>query len=137
MGKNKRLKGFKAGSKGDSDESAPHVTPKRTDAHIEAPAGTFVDVPQGMIAVPGAVVDKHGTLRREETGELAIWHHRCKFDGHGPCERYTSGPSNFVTEDEVVYIAGAPWCPDCVKKMQEDTERKKLHDMFRGNTESN
>jgi thiol-disulfide isomerase/thioredoxin len=88
-----------------------------------------------MIAVPGAVVDADGIMRRENTGELAIWHHRCKF--HGPCERYTSGPENFVKLEEVVYIDGAPWCPDCVQKMVEDSKRKELHEMFRGNTESN
>ena len=132
----KRNKGFRKGRKSDSDENEGHVRPIDTTKSIEAPAGTFVDVPKGMIAVPGAVVDREGLLRREDTGELAIWHHRCKVGGHGPCERYTD-PTKFVQPEEVVYIDGAPWCPDCVQKMVDDSKRKELHEMFRGNTESN
>lgn len=130
MGKAKRNKAFKAGRKSDYDETEGHVTPVDTTRSVEAPAGQFVDVPKGMVAVPGAVVDDKGVMRREDTGELAIWHHRCQY--HGPCERYTKGPGNFVKEEEVVHIAGAPWCPDCVKKMQEDSERKKIIENFIG-----
>lgn len=120
---------FKPGGLGDDDETESHITPNDIEKSVNAPAGVFVDVPRGMVAVPGAEVDDNGVLRKSETGELAVWHHRCAF--HGKCERYTTGPENFVREDEVVYINGAPWCPDCVKKEQEDVERKQFQELFR------
>ncbi|AEL98009.2 hypothetical protein CL65_gp097 [Mycobacterium phage Patience] len=131
--KNKNNKNFRPGRDRDSDETADHIRPVDKTRSVEAPAGQFVDVPRGMIAVPGAIVDEQGVLRRE-TGELAIWHHRCKF--HGPCERYTD-KTKFVQPEEVVDIAGSPWCPDCVDKMQEDAKRKKVHEMFREKLEEN
>lgn len=134
MSKGKRSKQWRKGRDSDSDERAEHIRPVATGQSVEAPAGKFVDIPRGFVAVPGAVVDDKGVMRREDTGELAIWHHRCQY--HGPCERYTKGPGNFVKEEEVVHIAGAPWCPDCVKKMQEDSERKKIIENFIGSSKN-
>jgi hypothetical protein len=131
----KTPKGFREGRKGDSDENEGHVRPIDKTTHIEAPAGQYVDVPRGMLAVPDTKVDENGILRRE-TGELAIWHHRCKTGGHGPCERYTDH-SRFVQLEEVVYIDGAPWCPDCVEKMKDDDKRKNLQELFRVQAEEN
>lgn len=124
---------------GDADEIEPHLTPKEPGTSparhsVQAPDGQWVDVPTGYVAVPGCEVDKNGILRRE-TGELAIWHHRCK--KHGPCERYqvaSDGSNNFVTLEEIVMIEGVPWCPDCVQKQFDDEMDKVntviLHEMF-------
>ena len=135
MKENNNEENFKPGRQSDPDEVETHIQPRDISRSVEAPSGVFVDVPKGMVAVPGAEVDGKGILRKSETGELAIWHHRCP--QHGPCDRYTSGPDNFVAEDEVVYRDGAPWCPDCLAKEAEDENRKKLQEMFRGNAQSN
>lgn len=117
---------FRQGRQPDSDETQVHVTPADIDRSVEVPVNLFVDVPKGMVLAPGAVVDDDGILRREETGELAIWHHRCKAGGHGPCKRYTD-PTKFVQPEEVMYVSGAPWCPDCVEKMREDLNRERFY----------
>ena len=127
-------KKFRAGRRRDSDEKESHIRPEDITKSIEAPSGQFVDVPCGMVAVPGAIVDDKGIMRKD-TGELAIWHHRCKF--HGPCERWANGPENYVKEHEVVYINGAPWCPNCIDKMEVDKKNKVLQEIFRGKKEEN
>lgn len=135
MKENNNEENFKPGRQSDPDEVETHIRPTDISRSVEAPSGVFVDVPKGMVAVPGAEVDAKGILRKSETGELAIWHHRCP--QHGPCDRYTGGPDKFVSEDEVVYRDGAPWCPDCLKKEAEDEKRKELQKVFRNNTGAN
>lgn len=135
---------FKPGRDKDSDETEDHVAPKNIDASVDAPEGVWVDVPKGMVIAPGTEVDKDGVLRLE-TGELAIWHHRCKF--HPLCDRVRD-KEKFVKLEEVVYLIpegvdesgerkGAPWCPDCITKMAEDDQRKQLQEIFRTKTGEN
>lgn len=118
---------FEEGRKGDSDEKDAHVRPTDDQVSVNAPAGAWVDVPKGMVAVPDTYVDDDGILRRAGGGEVAIWHHRCKV--HGPCERYSLG--NFLRADEIVYVNGAPWCPDCLVKSAEDKRQKELIEKVR------
>ena len=136
---NRSRKLFRKGRKSESDEKEGHVRPVDIDTTVQASSGVWVDVPKGMVIAPGTEVDDAGVLRLE-SGELAVWHHRCKF--HGPCERYTTGEENFVKLEEVLYIVtgkgkGAPWCPNCITKMAEDEKRKQLHEQFRGSKGNN
>lgn len=135
---------FKPGRDKDSDETQEHVAPENPERSIQAPDGVWVDVPKGMVIAPGTEVDPDGVLRLE-TGELAVWHHRCKF--HPLCERVTDR-EKFVTLEEIVYLIpegvdesgerkGAPWCPDCIIKMAEDDQRKQLQGLFRNNKGNN
>lgn len=109
-----------AGRDNDSDEKEGHVRPLRDDRSIDAPEGVWVDVPRGMVAAEGTYVDENGVLRMVGSGNLAIWHHRCKAVHTVSCDWTTDDPSELNT----TYAPGAPWCPICVDKMKLDEIRK-------------
>lgn len=79
---------------------------------VNAPANTWTDVPQGMVAAPGTYVDSEGVLRLEQGDSCVVWH-----NGNANC-----GPTGqrgdykkVIQPREIIYdpATGAPWCPMC------------------------
>lgn len=98
----KKAKGFRKGRKGDEDEKEGHVRPIDTTKSIEAPAGTFVDVPKGMVYAMDTYVDKQGVLRSIGDDSCVVWH-------YPKCQRKGILPHEIVYDQNT----GAPWCDKC------------------------
>ena len=109
---------WKRGRDNDSDETEGHVTPVDTTKSVEAPVGEWADVPKGMIAAPGTYVDAEGYLRCSSNGAYAVWHNK-------------SCPIRKVEKEQIVHDTnGAPWCPDCYMKNEQEREKKKIAAIF-------
>lgn len=98
----------------DFDERAAgekHVRPTATDRSVNAPSGTWTDVPKGMVAAPDTYVDGAGVLRSAGDNSCVVWH-----NGRANC-----GPTGTIGDlrkaiqpREIIYDdKGAPWCPQC------------------------
>ena len=123
------LSGFKPGRESDSDELAAgevHVRPTNKNGSSEAPAGKWVDVPKGMIAVPGTYVDDHGVLRSVKDDSCVVWH-KVWTEENGEnsknyrkvhCQRRGIHPSEIVYDP----ATGAPWCPECWERREGEKE---------------
>lgn len=117
-----RTGGFEPGREGDSDETEGHVTPVDITRSVNAPAGQWVDVPQGMVAAPGTYVDDKGVLRAESDDSCVVWHvPGCEVKGIQP--------------EQIIYdVAGAPWCEKCYMsfeaKREAVAEKERLREMF-------
>ena len=109
---------WKRGRDNDSDETEGHVAPVEPSKSVNAPEGQWVDVPKGMIAAPGTYVDEEGYLRCVSNGAYAAWHNK-------EC------PIRHLDKEQIVHDTnGAPWCPDCYMKNEQERERKKIAAIF-------
>lgn len=100
---------FEPGKDSDADEvlaGEKHIKPTNLGKSVQAPEGSWVDVPKGMIAAPGTYVDEEGYLRHSSNDAYAVWH-------RGGC------PIIHVGKEEIVFdiMTGAPWCPVCHNTM--------------------
>lgn len=110
--------GLVPGRDNDSDETEGHVQSADVSKSVEVPAGKWADVRRGQMVVEGCYVDSEGFLRYKENNAYAAWH-----DSKCPIKK--------VTKEEIVFDTnGAPWCPSCYEKLEQEREAKKIRGIF-------
>jgi hypothetical protein len=85
--------------------------------HEDVPVGEWIDVPAGKVMAIGTYVDEAGVLRSCSDDSVCAWHEKgCLRKG--------------LTPEDLVYVGGAPWCPDCNQNRIDRERISKLRNLF-------